>query len=390
MVQKVRVARVSTVIFFVDTQLHDQIKHLVNAGANVTVIASEPALNRAIEHCHYRSVEIPREISLIKDSIALFKLWRLFKSQQYQIVHSTTPKAGLLCAVAGKLAGVPIRLHTFTGQPWVTLTGLKRALVKSTDKLIGRLNTHCYTDSHSQQQFLIEQGVVAKQKLTVMGQGSVAGVDTARFNPSRFTSVQRQALRAELAIPLDATVLLFVGRIVIDKGVLELISAFEGVVKEHPNTYLLMVGPQLLTHAEMGIIEGSILEQHILFTGYTDEPETYMSISALLCLPSYREGFGTVVIEAAAMGIPAVGSNIYGLSDAIVKDKTGLLFEVKNRQALKSALCQLIIDDAYREKLGAAAQHRAYEQFSSTHMNQRLVEEYRALLNQQKQVSQTG
>jgi glycosyltransferase involved in cell wall biosynthesis len=377
----VRLARVSTVVFFVDTQLHNQIHHVIGAGAEVTVIASEASLNRLINYCNYVSVEIPRNISLVKDVVALFNLLRVFRDNEFQIVHSTTPKAGLLCAVAGKFAGVPVRLHTFTGQPWVTLKGTKRFLAKLADKVIGLLNSHCYTDGNSQKQFLIDQRIVNGTKLSVLGVGSIAGVDTSRFSVSRFSEDNRKLFKTELCIPLDAKVLLFVGRIVVDKGVVELVRAFEEIINQIPNVYLLMVGPQELTESQLGIGEKTNLKNKIVFTGYTDVPEKYMSISDLLCIPSYREGFGTVVIEAAAMKLPTVGSNIYGLSDSIVDGNTGLLVEVKHIGKLRDALLYLLQNDSVRKKMGLAAQSRANRQFSNTVVNQLLVEEYISLLN---------
>ncbi|HBN8358999.1 TPA: glycosyltransferase, partial [Pseudomonas aeruginosa] len=143
-VKGVRIARVSTVTFFVETQLRAQISALAHAGAEITIVASEKELSKDIDNCRYASIVIPRKISPLSDLLALYKLWRFFRKERFDIVHSTTPKAGLLCALAGKLAFVPIRLHTFTGQPWVGLKGLKYLLSKGSDKLIALLNTHCY------------------------------------------------------------------------------------------------------------------------------------------------------------------------------------------------------------------------------------------------------
>jgi len=374
----VKIARVSTVAFFIDTQLNAQIKAILSSGADVSVLASEPALNRPIEGCHYFSVDIPRKISLFKDLIALLKLWRLFTKQKFDIVHSTTPKAGLLCAVAGKLAGVPIRIHSYTGQPWVTLTGIKRQVTKLADWLIGCLTTACYADSESQKAFLVSEKIVSADKLSVIGKGSLAGVDVKRFNPERFGEAEHNSIRQALEIPKDAVVLLFVGRIVKDKGVIELVEAFK---YKASNVYLLMVGPQELSHKELGIELDSDLNQKIIFTGYTDVPEQYMAISNVLCIPSYREGFGTVVIEAAAMGIPTIGTNIYGLSDAIVDGETGILVEPKNVTELAQAIDKVSNDGKLRSTLGVNAKCRVLQYFSSDVVNRLLIDEYVTLLN---------
>jgi glycosyltransferase involved in cell wall biosynthesis len=383
----VKIARISTVAFFIDTQLHSQISMTVKSGAEVSVIASESSLNRPIDCVEYFSIDIPREINPLKDLLALVRLWRLFRKQKFDIVHSTTPKAGLLCALAGKFAGVQIRIHSYTGQPWVTLTGIKRQVARWGDWIIGSLNTTCYTDSDSQKAFLVSEKLVSSNKLSVIGKGSLAGVDVKRFNLERFSGAERYAIKESLGISQDAIVLLFVGRIVKDKGVVELVEAFKKVIAEHKssNLYLLMVGPQELSTDELDIVPNSAVNQKIIFTGYTDVPEQFMAVSDVLCIPSYREGFGTVVIEAAAMGLPTIGTNIYGLSDAIIDGETGLLVEPKNVSELMQSLDNIIHDDALRNTLGKNAQTRALRDFSNEVVNRLVIEEYVALLKRFKE-----
>ena len=379
----VKIARVSTVAFFIDTQLHSQISMTVQAGAKVSIIASEQTLNRPIEGSEYFSIHIPREINLFKDLLALIKLCKLFREQKFDIVHSTTPKAGLLCVLAGKFAGVSIRIHSYTGQPWVTLTGLKRKVAKLGDWVIGWLTSACYADSISQKAFLVSEKLVSADKLSVIGKGSLAGVDVKRFNQGRFSLSERHSIKKSLGIFQDSSVLLFVGRIVKDKGVLELVEAFKNLVtgNSHNNIYLLMVGPKELSNNELGIEENSDISQKIIFTGYTDFPEEYMAISDVLCVPSYREGFSTVVIEAAAMGVPTIGSNIYGLSDAVVDGETGVLVEPKNVPDLKWAIEKIVNEVDVRKQLGNNAQIRALHDFSNEAVNRLVIEEYVALLN---------
>ena len=374
----VKLARVSTVAFFIDTQLHSQISALVESGADVSIVASDSELNRPIGGASYFSIDIPRQISLLRDFMALINLWRLFRNNRFDIVHSTTPKAGLLCALAGKMAGVPIRVHTYTGQPWVTLSGIKRLMAKSGDLIIGRLNNCCYTDSHSQRDFLISNKLISADKLKVLAKGSLAGVDVARFSPERYSHTDRDNLKTELGIPSDAIVFIYVGRIVKDKGVYELIDAFKRILEnsKNSNIYLLMVGPQDLSAEELGVSVSSKVSRHVLFVGYTDVPEKYMAISDALCIPSYREGFGTVVIEAAAMGLPSIGSNIYGLSDAIVDGETGVLVEVKNTPALMASMEILINDHDLLKTLGGNARDRAVKYFSSEYVNRIVLDEY--------------
>lgn len=387
--KNIKLARVSTVAFFIDTQLHDQIKLIIASGAEVTIVASELSLNQPIHDGKYHSIEIPRQLHLMKDVIALIKLYLLFKEHQFDIVHSTTPKAGFLCAFAGLFAGIPVRIHTFTGQPWVTLNVIKRTLSKLADKCIGILNTACYADSPSQKEFLVSQKIIKSSDISVLGKGSISGVDFHRFNFKNFDQEERNMIKKSLEIPINSIVLLFTGRIVREKGVIELVKAFNDTFSDDPNIYLLFVGPQELSLSDLGIDTNTSSKNRIKFVGFTKTPEKYMSICDLLCLPSYREGFGTVVLEAAAMGIPTVGSNIYGLTDSIIHGETGLLVKPKQVGALGEALHRLVYKNEYRNELGQNAYNRARKYFSSEVMNQKILCEYKFLL-QKKGISNFG
>ncbi|MFK5947533.1 MAG: glycosyltransferase family 4 protein [Methylococcales bacterium] len=378
---KLRIARVSTVKFFVYTQLYTQLKMIKSSGMELTVISSEDdglsddANN--LSEFNFIGVNIPRNINPLKDLLALLKLIRIFRDEQFDIVHSTTPKAGLLCAIAGKISGVKIRLHTFTGQPWATMTGLKRMLLLLCDKFIAYLNTCCYTDSLSQKKFLIENGVGKDFKLLVLGQGSLAGVDLSRFNPSRYSVNNKLELRKELTIADGSLVILFVGRVSREKGVKELLAAFEYVLSQDIDAYLLFVGPfEPDGQVCLDEISNLMIKEKIRTVGYSGEPEKYMAISDVLCLPSYREGFGTVVIEAAAMALPAVGTDIYGLSDAVVNGETGVLVPARNSQLLGVALSQVLCNDDLRTEMAAKAQKRVLDYFDSSYIGDLVIKEY--------------
>ena len=392
----IRIARISTVPFFVISQLKTQIAALVAHGAAVTVVSSDGAeVSSQGNFCNagWQVIEIPRALSPFKDLYAIWQLFIFFRRSRIQVAHSTTPKAGLLTAVAAALAGVPVRLHTFTGQPWVSMHGLRRWLVRSCDRLIQALSTVCYTDSESQRAFLINQGHLVPDKLKVIGSGSLAGVDLARFSRTHFPQVRRNEIRAGLGIPLHAVVILFVGRITAEKGVHELMRAFAklknggnmaGASQACKEAHLVIVGPFDDDSGVPGHISlKEILQQpdtHLV--GYTRCPEDYMAISDVLCLPSYREGFGTVVIEAAAMGLPTVGTDIYGLSDAVANGVTGLLVPSHDSDTLEAALRVLLLDDSLRSRMGSAALERAQALFASDHVNKLQVHEYASLLHQ--------
>ncbi len=388
----IRIARISTVPFFVVAQLKHQIAALGRLGANVTVVASdapEMAQMTGLSGVNCVPINIPRSISPWRDLLALIRLFLFFRRERIQIAHSTTPKAGLLTALSAFFAGVPVRLHTFTGQPWITMHGSKRWLARASDKLIGMLNTRCYADSDSQRQFLIEQGIVDAQRISVIGAGSLAGVDMQRFDRARFSNSQCVLLRQSLAIPPDAPIVLFVGRITADKGVRELLQAFKQLNVAAPPPHLVFVGRFDTDSGVAGAISPGDIESiaHTHIVGHSEQPEAYMALADILCLPSYREGFGTVVIEAAAMGVPTLGADIYGLSDAVVQGETGLLVPPRDVEKLGCALERLLSDAALRTRMGAAAKHRAQALFNADAVCQQIADEYRALLGKTDQAS---
>ena len=383
--QGVKIARVATVPYFVISQLREQLESLCDAGAQVVVVASPGPELASLEArgIMCMPVEISRAPSPWKDLVAVFKLFIIFWHGNFAISHSTTPKAGLLTAIAAFLARVPIRLHTFTGQPWVTMQGPVYWFARWSDWVIGRLNTRCYADSETQRQFLIEHGIIDPARLLVIGNGSLAGVNLDRFNSLRFSSSMRAKTREILGIPPGIQVVLFLGRITGDKGVRELIAAFRTLKERGSEAHLLCVGPFDSGKGGIGKIcrdeIADVPDTHLV--GYTENPESYMAIADVLCLPSYREGFGTVVIEAAAMGIPTIGTNIPGLADAVWHGKTGVLVAVRDVSALAKALSELLENKELCVEMGRAARERVELLFDSRSVNEHVVAEYRKLLN---------
>lgn len=302
-----------------------------------------------------------REIAPVADAISLLRLTSFLLRERFDAVHTINPKSGLIGMLAAFAARVPVRVHTFTGQVWATRKGLMRMMLKALDWLVAALATHIVADSTSQLKFLREQRVVSEDKGFVPGHGSVGGIDVCRFS---YNDQAREKIRRELGIPKDGVVFLFVGRMNRDKGLEELAHAFLEVGRLFSNIYLLLVGPD-----EKGMQEKikeicrAFLERvHIL--EYTDAPERYMSASDVLCLPSYREGFGTVIIEAASVGIPAVASKIYGLTDAIVEGETGLFHRVGDSKELAEKMSWLAEHPEERLAMGKTARLRARYEFS--------------------------
>jgi glycosyltransferase involved in cell wall biosynthesis len=326
-----------------------------------------------------RHVDIARKIAPWQDLRALFQLLSCFRDIRPATVHSLTPKAGLLAMLAGWLARVPWRFHTFTGQVWANKTGVGRFLLKGIDRLIVLCARRVFADSASQCRFLEEEGVVRRGGVTVLGQGSVAGVDLARFHPA---PEARAALRAETGVADAIPVFLFVGRLVRDKGVFDLVEAFAALSARHAQWELWMVGPD-----EEGLqaslqADGERLGARIRWFGPTPTPERYMAAADVFVLPSYREGFGSVIIEAAACGIPTIAYRIDGVIDAIVVDRTGCFVAKGEVDELALAMERLGGGPEVLASLGKAARQRAVDDFSSSTVSAAWLAFYRSVLKE--------
>lgn len=328
----------------------------------------------------FEAIPIQRKIAPFRDLYALFKLILLFRRAQFSLVQSITPKAGLLAMTAAFISRIPVRLHVFTGQVWATKSGLSRFILKSMDRVTAALSTHLLADSPSQRLFLIHEGVVKASKISVLMSGSICGVDSVRFSPD---SEARNEVRNSLAIPKDDVLALFIGRLTEDKGIIDLTQAFGGIAAKQPNLRLMIVGPD-----EDGIsqkLEKLLADYRDRFhiVPYTDKPEKYMAAADIFCLPSYREGFGSVVIEAAAVGLPALASKIYGLTDAVEGGVTGFLHEPRSVEQLMKLLERYASDTDLRIQMGQNARARAIKQFSSEGLVQAQMKFYSDALNAQ-------
>ena len=328
---------------------------------------------------HYVSLPFERKISLWKDFATLCQLTRLFRREQFAIVHSIMPKTGFLSMLSGWLARVPFRIHTFTGQVWATQHGFRRTFLKLFDKLIVKFATHILVDSFSQRQFLIKEGVLGKDQGIVIGEGSICGVDPERFCPDFQIKANT---RADLGIDFKDTLILFLGRLNRDKGILELAEAFSTIAACRKNVFLLLIGSEEdvdYEHVKLLCGKNAANLRRVLFTS---EPQKYMAAADIFCLPSYREGFGQVVIEAAACEVPTVATRIYGIIDAVVENETGLLVSCGDSDLLAESLLKLIDDPELRIQLGKAARKRVVEHFSSNSNSDELVSLYKKLIDQ--------
>lgn len=322
---------------------------------------------------------VVRPIAPWSDLKALCILFRHFKLTRPLVVHTITPKAGLLGMAAAWLAQVPLRFHSFTGQVWVTQRGPMRWLLKTADKLIATMATDVLVDSPSQLAFLLKHSVVNARRSISLGSGSICGVDTQRFCPSESA---KQAVRSELGTHSGTLVCLYIGRLNHDKGVLDLARAFAQVANIHTNSELWVVGPdEGDLFGQMQILLSNF-ETQIKRVGFTPEPERFMQAADLFCLPSYREGFGSSVIEAAACGVPALVSRIYGLTDAVAEGKTGWMHEPGNVQDLAQQLDKLLANPADLARKGKAARDYVSTVFPQELITRLMVDFYAKRINE--------
>ena len=322
-------------------------------------------------------IPFKRGLSLYGDMLTFFMLFLFMLTNRFDCIHSITPKIGFFTAILGYALRFKKRIHMFTGQVWLHDKGIRACVLKLADRVTGALTTDCLVDSHSQLTFLHDQGIFHKGKGKVLGAGSISGVDTHKF---KFNQDKRRVIRQQLAIPDDALCLVFIARLSEVKGIYDLIEALERIA--NPAIYLIVVGPDEENVVGRVVDEFPGLLNNIKFVGYSFTPEHFLSAGDVLTLPSHREGFGSVIIEAASVGIPAMGSDIYGINDAIASDKSGLLHPVRDIDAIAACINRLNADPVLRQSLGDFAYQRAIKDFNADSVTSSWVKFYHDILEQ--------
>jgi len=322
---------------------------------------------------------IRRDISIINDIKALWSLIRYFRRMRFDAVHSITPKAGFICALASAFSGVKHRSHTFTGQVWATRSGAMRFFLKTLDWITAHLDNHVFTDGKGQRDFLVKEHVVSANMCRVLANGSICGVDIERFEPSL---VIRQRIRQEIGIPDSKIVFVFLGRLNVDKGCYELLDAFNALVNECKEAFLLMYG-----HVEEDVAShfvdypNLVSRENFYFGGFTNEPYNILKASDVFVLPTHREGFGVSVIEASCAGLPVITSNVYGVVDASINGVTGIQCPVHDVNSFKVAMKLLYDNTDLRKELGNNGRSRVIKEFRSDIVAQAWLDFYHSILN---------
>ena len=295
-------------------------------------------------------VNMERHISPIKDIKSLWILWHTFRREKPQMVHSMTPKAGLLCMMAAWIAGVPVRVHTFTGLVFPTAVGVKKKILMMTDQLTCACATHIIPEGEGVKKDLLSHGITRKP-MKVLGYGNCRGIDLERFDKTQEVMEQAKRLRKEGIFTFIA-----VGRLVGDKGMNELVEAFVRLNRENSNTRLLLVGSY---EAHLDPLKPETLSfiknnDAIESVGSQSDVRPWFAASDVAVLASYREGFPNVVIEAGAMGLPQIVTNINGANEIIIEGVNGTVVPSKDANALYDAMKRML-DTGYRNALAENA-----------------------------------
>jgi len=325
-------------------------------------------------------VPFSRSLSPFKDLLIIFKLYKFFRKKRFALVQYSTPKASLLSAIAAFFARVPIRIYIMWGLYYMGQKGISRFLFKTFERIICLLSNHILPISHEMIGFMEKEGLTKSHKCQVMHNGSACGIDMEKFDPKKWKD-SRSNIRGELAIPEYAIVIGTVARLTGDKGINELVKAFDVLSEEVPLLYLLLVGDQekkdqLLPQTEQIINQNNRIRK----VSWRDNPLPYYAAMDIFCLPTYREGFGKVNLEAQAMGLPVVSANVIGPRESVEDGMTGYLVEAKSSESLIQPLKKLALDRELRGKMGLEGRKRIERLFNSKDVIERIIEHRKNLL----------
>ncbi len=382
--KRVKIVRTSTIAFSLDILLNGQLKYLNHFFEIVAVSGYDNHLETVRDREGVRIFNIPfkRNISILNDLLSLIKLYIFFLREKPQIVHSITPKAGLISMIAAKLAFVPIRMHTFTGLIFPSRTGLIREILILCDKIICWAATDLYPEGEGVKMDLVSSKITNKS-LKIIAHGNVNGLDTSFFSQENFTKKDAQFFKDNLSIRDKDFVFLFVGRITKEKGINELVQVFEEICLKSENVKLILVGPEefendLLDDRVLNIINTNI---NIVKVGFQKDVRPYYLISDCLVLPSYREGFPNVLLQAGAMGLPSIVTDVNGSNEIIKNDLNGSIVSIKDKKALLKAMLKILMDNEYKSMLSSQSRNIITSRYEQSHVLHSLLQEYLLKLN---------
>lgn len=378
-----KICFVTTISLTLKTFVLELAKYLHETGEyDITFIcdADEQFQKGLPDYIRLIPVEMKRGIS-IGGFGAMMKMRKIFRKEKFDLVQYSTPNASCYASIASKLARVPVRLYCQWGIAYVGFSGIKRKIFKQIEKMVCRLSTRIEPDSYGNLKFSVAEGLYREEKGRVILNGSACGVSLTKFDITQKTMYRKQ-IRQKYGVPEDAFAFGFVGRITRDKGINELFQAAQRIMGENPNVYLMLVGgTEQDASVNRELFDWAKLHERVIFCGHTQVVEQYVSAMDCFVLPSYREGFGMSVVEAEVMGLPVIVTDIPGPTDAMLPDKTGLVVEKKNPDALTEAMKRLMTTPSICRSFGEAGRVFACERFEQKTLFQAIDEDRRELMD---------
>lgn len=383
--------RVTTVPISLKNLIVGQLPFMKSHGFQAVMISADgPEREIAIQEqgCEHIVLDLTRKITPLRDLKALWQFYRLCRKYKPEVVHSHTPKAGIIAMLGAKLAGVPIRLHTVAGLYLLEATGFRRKLLEFIEVLTYACATKVYPNSRCLRDILLQELYNKPDKLTVIGRGSSNGIDTQFYSKSRLDEQQVERLRQQLNIAPSDFVFIFIGRIVKDKGIQELVQAFSQLNSQQPHARLLLVGP---LEQELDPISEETLQQiegnpAIISVGYQQDVRPFFALSHALAFPSYREGFPNVPMQAGCFDLPAIVTNINGCNEIVVEGENGLIIPPKSATALLEAMEKILLNKELYDHLSANARNMIVSRYEQTHFWSLLLREYQEQLKEHEVV----
>ena len=382
---KSKLIRITTVPVSFEKLLENQLRFMKDFY-DVTAISSDIKRLKEFgenEEVSTYCVELTRKITLLKDIKALIKLYLFLMKEKPLIVHTHTPKAGVIGMFASYLAKVPFRLHTVAGLPLMEAKGLKRIILNFVEKLTYKCATKIYPNSFGLMKIIIKNKFTKKTKLKVIANGSSNGIDLSYFNPDLYSKNEKLSLRSDLLIEKDDFVFIFVGRMVSDKGINELVEAFNKLCEIKKNIKLLLVGSfedELdPLHNQTSLLINN--NDKIIYVSYQNDVRPYFALSDSLVFPSYREGFPNVVMQSGAMGLPSIVSDINGCNEIIKNNINGLVIKVKSVHAIYDAMIKMISDKSLFNKLRLNSRNHIKIKYERQSYWSLLLNEYKCIIN---------
>lgn len=380
-----KLIRITTIPMSLRILLTDQLAFMSRQGFEVVAVSSSGSFLdevAEIDQVPTVAIEMSRQITPVKDLVALWQLIRLFRKEKPDIVHTHTPKAGLLGMLAARIAGVPHRLHTVAGLPLTEATGVKRKLLNLTEKLTYACATKVYPNSLGLQDIILENRFTSPEKLRIIGRGSSNGIDTSFFDPERVSAATVAAYRERLGIAPSDFVYLFVGRVVADKGINELVTAFCALAETESRMHLVVVGP---FEPELDAVDASTeaaMASHprIHSVGYQTQVIDYFAMADVLVFPSYREGFPNVVLQAGAMQRNCIVSDINGCNEIVTDGENGWIVPSKDVARLQERMQWCFAHEAESRAMGLRGREAIQEKYERRYVWNELLKEYREIL----------